>query len=87
MARANKLSQPHDFKGAWFHCIATTYGAWLYGDSRGFRTRHHREHVEAHAQGWVGRLWAKRGKELAIRNRRHQLNVYRYILAHNAQGA
>jgi hypothetical protein len=30
----------------WYHFIATTYGAWLYGDSRGFRTRHHREHVE-----------------------------------------
>ena len=30
----------------WYHLIATTYGAWLYGDSRGFRTRHHREHVE-----------------------------------------
>jgi hypothetical protein len=23
-----------------------TYGTWLPGDSRGFRTRHHREHVE-----------------------------------------
>jgi hypothetical protein len=22
------------------------YGAWLLGDERGFRTRHHREHVE-----------------------------------------
>jgi hypothetical protein len=30
----------------WYHFIATTYGAWLYGDSRGFRTRHHREHIE-----------------------------------------
>ncbi len=30
----------------WYHIIATTYGAWLYGDPRGFRTRHHREHVE-----------------------------------------
>src|SRR5438093_6803654 len=31
---------------AWCHVIVTTYGAWLYGDPRGFRTRHHREHVE-----------------------------------------
>src|SRR5438876_6544463 len=31
---------------SWYHVIATTYGAWLYGDARGFRTRHHREHVE-----------------------------------------
>jgi hypothetical protein len=30
----------------WFHCILTNYGAWLPGDPRGFRTRHHREHVE-----------------------------------------
>ena len=31
---------------AWYHIIVTTYGAWLDGDARGFRTRHHREHVE-----------------------------------------
>jgi hypothetical protein len=31
---------------AWYHVILTTYGAWLDGDARGFRTRHHREHVE-----------------------------------------
>ncbi len=30
----------------WFHCTTHTYGAWLYGDPRGFRTRHHREHVD-----------------------------------------
>lgn len=30
----------------WFHAIVSTYGAWLFGDARGFRTRHHREHVE-----------------------------------------
>ena len=30
----------------WFHITTHTYGAWLYGDERGFRTRHHREHVE-----------------------------------------
>lgn len=30
----------------WFHIILTAYGAWLYGDARGFRTRHHCEHVE-----------------------------------------
>jgi hypothetical protein len=29
----------------WYH-ILTTYGAWLHGDARGFRTRHQREHVE-----------------------------------------
>ena len=30
----------------WFHLIATTYGAWLPGDPRGFRTQGHRDHVE-----------------------------------------
>jgi hypothetical protein len=30
----------------WFHVVLTAYGAWLPGDPRGFRTRHHREHVE-----------------------------------------
>src|SRR6187200_2543057 len=30
----------------WFHITTHTYGAWLYGDPRGFRSRHHREHVE-----------------------------------------
>jgi len=30
----------------WFHCIGGTYGSWLLGDPGGFRTRHHREHVE-----------------------------------------
>jgi hypothetical protein len=29
----------------WFHCIGTTYGAWLRGDARGWRARKHREHV------------------------------------------
>lgn len=30
----------------WFHVVGNTYGTWLYGDPRGFRTRHHRQHVE-----------------------------------------
>ncbi|MGC1272515.1 MAG: hypothetical protein WBC44_02320 [Planctomycetaceae bacterium] len=30
----------------WFHVTITTYGSWLPGDPRGFRTRHHREHVD-----------------------------------------
>ena len=34
---------PEDF--SWYHVVLTTYGAWLPGDPRGFRTRHHREHV------------------------------------------
>jgi hypothetical protein len=30
----------------WYHVIAHAYGSWLRGDPRGFRTRHHREHVD-----------------------------------------
>jgi len=32
--------------GRWFHCTWGTYGSWLPGDPRGFRSRHHREHVD-----------------------------------------
>ena len=35
-----------DDEQKWYHIILTTYGAWLPGDPRGFRTRHHRQHVE-----------------------------------------
>jgi hypothetical protein len=159
----------------WFHAILTVYGAWLSGDPRGFRSRHHREHIDGdykdpppagkyatyerfsrralkqapvvvqrdlrptlgqalreklekqgalvvcmsvsgqhvhilvkmlpglerqwlgaakrHAWfvlndlGWTTKLWAKRGKALPIRDRQHQLNVYRYIMRHAQQGA
>ncbi|MCL4197805.1 MAG: hypothetical protein KJZ69_09970 [Phycisphaerales bacterium] len=30
----------------WYHAITSTYGSWLPGDPRGFRTRKHREHVQ-----------------------------------------
>lgn len=30
----------------WYHCSGTTYGTWLRGDPRGWRSRHHREHVD-----------------------------------------
>ncbi len=30
----------------WFHVVLTFYGNWLPGDSRGFRTRNHRTHIE-----------------------------------------
>ena len=46
----------------WYHCVFNTYGTWLPGDPRGFRTRHHREHVDGDykrppAEGtWTRRL-------------------------------
>jgi hypothetical protein len=160
---------------AWFHLTAHSYGAWLHGDPRGFRTRHHREHVEGdyrnpppegeyadkyerskellkqapvvfptgwrsvvggafrdrleqegalvlcvsasgqhvhalakmppalarhwvglakrhvtfvlHERGWEGLVWAKRSKETPVKDRRHQLNVFDYILRHAREGA
>ncbi len=30
----------------WYHCMANTYGTWLPGDPRGWRTRKHRRHIE-----------------------------------------
>jgi len=30
----------------WYHVIGNTYGTWLPGDPRGWRSRHHAEHVE-----------------------------------------
>jgi hypothetical protein len=30
----------------WYHCMGNTFGTWLPGDPRGFRTPHHRDHVE-----------------------------------------
>ena len=160
----------------WYHVISTMYGAWLPGDPRGFRTRHHREHIEgdyknppppgkysarhryakslmtqaevilpvdlrrvvglavkerlidlevqliaisvsaqhAHLLGkmpvdearrlaglakkhawfelrdnhdWTGKLWGKRGKEVLVTSRQHQLNVYQYIMDHAEEGA
>jgi hypothetical protein len=158
----------------WCHVTITTYGNWLPGDPRGFRTWDHREHVEGdyksppkedyserlaankrrqrsrptvltveqreivclairerlamldvlvvcvamgrchghvlakfplgdarepigvakrHAWyclreiGWSGRLWAKRCGVKSIHDRKHQLNVYRYILEHEREGA
>jgi hypothetical protein len=44
MNHRTKSENTSDFK--WFHVILTTYGAWPPGDRRGFRTRHHREHVD-----------------------------------------
>ena len=30
----------------WYHAALHTYGSWLLGDQRGWRSRHHREHVD-----------------------------------------
>lgn len=159
----------------WYHVNGNTYGTWLRGDPRGWRTRRHREHVEGnykhppqkgsfeamyaqskslmkqnavflnkeqrriagqcfvekfheigiellaismdrvhyhllgrfpdnqvrqpvgrakkHASqilthyGLPGVVWAVRSRNLPLRNRQHQKNVYTYILAHANKGA
>ncbi|MEX0777390.1 MAG: hypothetical protein WD042_16930 [Phycisphaeraceae bacterium] len=30
----------------WYHCMGNTFGTWLPGDPKGFRSRHHEAHVE-----------------------------------------
>ncbi len=35
-----------DAWNGWYHLNDSTYGTWLRGDARGWRARHHREHVE-----------------------------------------
>ena len=30
----------------WYHCMGNTYGTWLPGDERGFRTWRHHRHIE-----------------------------------------
>jgi len=162
----------------WYHVVVHVYGSWLRGDPRGWRTRHHREHVDGdyknpppagkydrvyalskslmkrepvtielelrqfvveaivdklrrdgieilvasvdakhlHLLGrfrdhrphhWVGRakkhashlvrqdglredsggLWAKGARAEPIAERSHQVNTFRYILAHGGKGA
>jgi hypothetical protein len=38
-----RMTQPWNF---WYHVGGNTKSTWLHGDRRGFRTRHHREHIE-----------------------------------------
>lgn len=35
-----------DAWNGWYHVNSNTYGTWLRGDRRGWRARHHREHVD-----------------------------------------
>jgi hypothetical protein len=56
----------------WFHIMFHTYGTWLPGDPKGFRTRHRREHVEGDyknppPKGKYDHLW-QRSKNLMKRD-------------------
>jgi hypothetical protein len=42
---------------------------------------------EAKGQGWQGKLWGQRGKEVPVRDRTHQRNVYHYLFDHAKEGA
>jgi hypothetical protein len=37
--------------------------------------------------GWTGKLWAKRGWAKFVRDKQHHINVFRYILNHQYEGA
>jgi REP element-mobilizing transposase RayT len=41
--RSKKPAQPWN---NWYHITIHVYGSWLRGDPRGWRARHHREHVD-----------------------------------------
>lgn len=41
----------------------------------------------ARLAGWRPRLWGRRSRAIRIRDREHQINAYRYILAHAKDGA
>ena len=65
-----KNPPPRAWNG-WFHIMFHTYGTWLPGDPKGFRTRHHRDHVEGDyknppPKGKYDQLW-KRSKNLMKR--------------------
>ncbi len=57
----------------WYHCTGSTYGTWLRGDSRGWRARHHREHVDGDY---------KHPPPAGIYNRLHRYS--RYIMKRDA---
>src|SRR5438094_10641351 len=55
----------------WVHVTGSTFGTWLRGDPRGWRSRHHREHVEGDyrnppPRGMYGELF-QRSKESMTR--------------------
>ena len=50
------------------------------------RAKKHAHFIAADA-GWDGKLWAVGGKANPIRDRRHQVNTFHYILGHVAEGA
>ena len=50
------------------------------------RAKKHSYHI-LRERGHEGRVWALRCRSLPIRDRQHQVNVYRYIRAHASKGA
>jgi hypothetical protein len=72
----------------WYHIMCNTFGTWLPGDPKGFRTRHHREHTRTRLRRVrttsAGRI---RSKCLPITDRHHFDNVVAYIRNHDAGGA
>lgn len=62
----------------WYHCTGSTYGEWVRGDERGWRARHHREHVNGDYKNPPppGRYAAvKAQSRVLMRRKRVQLSV------------
>src|SRR2546430_1609317 len=72
-----------------YHCTGSTYGTWLRGDPRGWRSSKHHVHVDGDYKKRppTGGIWAKKCKARPIKDREHQLNVASYIPKHAKKGA
>jgi REP element-mobilizing transposase RayT len=45
-SRSDDDDKPKEPWNNWYHITIHVYGSWLRGDPRGWRSRHHREHVD-----------------------------------------
>ncbi len=59
-----------ELRPGWCHCMCNTYGTWLPGDPRGFRTRGHREHVEGDYKSPPQEDYSQRHEKAAGRMKR-----------------
>jgi hypothetical protein len=48
MGYQQAIMRPMPAWNNWFHCNGNTYGTWVRGDPRGWRSRKHHEHVDGH---------------------------------------
>lgn len=56
-----------DAWNGWYHINGNTYGTWIRGDRRGWRARHHREHVEGDYKNPPAEKAHERERNLSLR--------------------